>query len=142
MKALASLIRLHRFHLEEKRRTLAGLEGLMADLVHRLAALEQEVSREQMHAANSAIGNFIYGAYARNVIQRRETIQKSMTALQKEIDVARDAVAVAFQEVKRYEIAKDRLDERERAEEARRDQIAQDDLAIEMFRRKEPQAAL
>ena len=40
MKALASLIRLHRFHLEEKRRTLGGLEGLMADLVRRLAQLD------------------------------------------------------------------------------------------------------
>lgn len=141
MKALASLIRLHRFHLEEKRRTLGGLEGLMADLVRRLAQLEDEVLREQRQAASSSIGNFIYGAYARNVIQRRETLKKSMTALQLEIDTARQAVAAAFQEVKRYEIAKERMDEREREEASRREQIEQDDLAIEMFRRKEANAA-
>lgn len=109
MRALASLIRLHRFHLEEKRRTLSGLEGLMADLVRRLAQLEDEVLREQRQAASSSIGNFIYGAYARNVIQRRATLKKSMAALQLEIDTARQAVAEAFQEVKRYEIAKERM---------------------------------
>ena len=142
MKALASLIRLHRFHLEEKRRTLAGFEGLMADLVRRLAQLEDEVAREQRQAADSSIGNFIYGAYARNVILRRETLKKSMAALQIEIDGARQAVAEAFQEVKRYEIAKERMDERERDEAARREQIAQDDLSIEMFRRREAAATL
>jgi len=142
MKALGSLIRLHRFHLEEKRRTLAGLEGLMADLVRRIAQLEDEVQREQRQAANSSIGNFIYGAYARNVIQRRETLKKSMAALQLEIDTAREAVAAAFQEVKRYEIAKERMEEREREETARREQIEQDDLAIEMFRRQGKVAAL
>ena len=142
MKALASLIRLHRFHLEEKRRTLAGFEGLMADLVRRLAQLEDEVARELRQAADSSIGNFIYGAYARNVILRRETLKKSMAALQIEIDGARQAVAEAFQEVKRYEIAKERMDERERDEAARREQIAQDDLSIEMFRRREAAATL
>ena len=64
MSGLDSLIRLHRWKLEEKRRVLADLEALMDDLITRASDLEVEILNEQKAAADSEEAGFAYAAYA------------------------------------------------------------------------------
>lgn len=136
MSGLDSLIRLHRWKLEEKRRLLAELEALMDDLRTRANDLEVEILNEQKAAADSEEAGFAYGAYAAEAIHRREILAQSASELEEKIEAARDDVKEAFQEAKKYEIALERKLERERIVTARRERIVEDDVALDMFRRK------
>lgn len=136
MSGLDSLIRLHRWKLEEKRRVLADLESLMDELKTRASELEVEILNEQKVAAGSEETGFAYAAYAAQAIHRRGVLAQSAAELEEKIEAARDDVKGAFQEAKKYEIAQERKLERERIVTARRERIAEDDVALDVFRRK------
>lgn len=136
MSGLDSLIRLHRWKLEEKRRVLADLESLMDELKTRASDLEVEILNEQKAAAGSEETSFAYAAYAAQAIHRRGVLAQSAAELEEKIEAARDDVKGAFQEAKKYEIAQKRKLERERIVAARRERIAEDDVALDVFRRK------
>lgn len=136
MSGLSSLIRLHRWKLEEKRRVLAELEALMDQLISRASALEVEIVNEQKAAVASPEAGFAYGAYAASAIHRRAVLAQSAAELNEKIEAARDDVKAAFQDAKKYEIAQERKVERERIVTARRERIVEDDVALDTFRRK------
>ena len=119
MKTLQSLIRLHSWQLEEKRRTLAGLEGLRADFVAQGERLEQELVNEQRAATASPEYAITYEGYAKAVILRRANLAASITETDGKIEVARDEVQEAYREMRKYEIAEERAQKRAAAEEAR-----------------------
>jgi flagellar export protein FliJ len=122
--------------MEEKRRTLFGLETLMVNLVSAREQIECELEREQRLVRRDNEVLFFYGNYARAVIHRRETLDLSMADLQKKIDVAYQEVTEAFQEVRRYETVWERHQEREAAELRRKEQSTLDEMATEMVRRR------
>ena len=136
MSALPNLIRASKWRMEEKRRTLVGLETLMVNLVSAREQIECELEREQRLVRHDDEVLFFYGNYARAVIHRRETLDLSMADLQKKIDVAYQEVTEAFQEVRRYETVWERHQEREAAELRRKEQSTLDEMATEMVRRR------
>ncbi len=71
MKALPTLIRMHRWRLEEKRRKLVELERLRAELAAQAQRLEERLASEQRVAKHSEEGRYAYGAYAASIIKRR-----------------------------------------------------------------------
>ena len=101
MSSLDSLIRLHGWRLEEKRRVLADLETLMDELKRRARDLEAEIRNEQSAAAGSDEAAYAYGAYAAEAINRREKLAQSVVEIGSKIELARDGVRAAFQEVNR-----------------------------------------
>jgi flagellar FliJ protein len=136
VSALDSLIRLHRWQLDERRRDLATLEDLAAKLVEERARLDAEDVREQAVAAASPEAAFGYAAYAGGLIDRRRKLERSRVETAERIVEAREALAQAFQEVKRYEIAAATRLRQLQQQEARRQQQVLDDLGTEGFRRK------
>ena len=138
MSTLDSLIRLHRWRLDEARRQVAELEQLTAKLRAELEALHQEQIAEQAAARNSPEASFAYGNYAGAVIERRRKLTHSLIATEQQATKAREALAEIFQEVKRYEIAAARRRLAQRVETERREQSQKDDLGTEIFRRRNP----
>ncbi len=136
MSTLDSLIRLHRWQLDEHRRQVAALEELAAKLRAEMQRLEAEKASEQDVAGRSAEGAFAYGNYANALIERRAKLQQSLTETEQELVKAREALASVFQEVKRYEVAAARRVLAQRVERDRRQQNEMDDIAIDIHRRK------
>ena len=136
MSALPNLIRASKWRMEEKRRTVVGLETLMANLVSAREQIECELEREQRLVRHDEEVLVFYGNYARAVIRRRETLDLSTVDLQKKIDVAYQEVTEAFQEVRRYEAVWERHQEREAAELRRKEQSTLDEMATEMVQRR------
>ncbi|NQV81035.1 MAG: flagellar FliJ family protein [Alphaproteobacteria bacterium] len=136
MSALPTLIRVAKWNMEEKRRTLVALETLMGNLNASLRGLDVEVEREQGEARRNEETLFFYGNYARRVINRRDNIHRSIEELRGQLDAAHQDVSEAFQEVRRYEIVLERQLEREAAEQVRRDQNTLDETSMEMYRRE------
>jgi flagellar FliJ protein len=140
-KGLRSLIRLAEAALNEKRRVLVELENQEAELRDRTQALEAEKDHEQRQARLLEAGAFAYAGYARGLIERRARLAAQIAGMQAPLEEARQAVAEAFQELKRYEIA---LDARLKADKAREESkavVAMDEISLNVHRRRQAEDA-
>lgn len=139
LKGIENLIRLQKWNVDEKRREVAELEALLDDLKARAKALEAEIVREQQAASRNAGDtdevSMGYGAYAKAVIQRRETLQESIAEAAKVVDQAHDELTEMFQELKRYEVARDRANAEREYKEQRQEQADLDEVSIQRHRR-------
>ena len=133
-RRLDGLIRLQRWKVDEKRRALADLQALHAELMTEAESLEAEVVAEQQSAAANGT-DFAYRAYAEQVIQRRETLAESIADVLQAMMKAQGELSDAYQEAKRYEMAQDRAQQRLAAEAARREQLDLDEIGLNIYRR-------
>lgn len=136
MKGLPTLIRAQRWRLDEMRREVVRVEGLLAERHADAARLEAEVLDEQRRASADEVGRFAYaGGYAAGVIHRRAALANAIAETEAELGERRAQLAEVFAELKRYEIVLERHEAREAQEAARREAIALDELSLEMHRR-------
>ena len=136
MSALGSLVRVHTWALNEKRQTLAGLEELADKLHGDLEALKAELQREQSAATDSIEGTIAFPAFIAAALERRKRLRVSIANLDLGIEAAREEVREAYQEVKKYELARDNHERRERDRLALRERNALDELGATLHRRK------
>lgn len=105
MAVIDSVMRQHRWQLEERQRYLADLEGLAARLRIDSTRLQGEVDREARLAGlslnNGAAG--IDPVFLRPLLDRRNKLHHSITELDLQIEEARALVEAAQQELKVYE---------------------------------------
>lgn len=136
MKDLDGLIRMHKWQLDEKRRALAELETFADRLADEMAKLDRDVAREREAAGEAPDPVPGFAAWLKAATARRKRLEQSMTSISAQVEAARDEIAAAFQELKKYELARDdrrrRLQERRRAAERR----MFDDIALDGFRRR------
>jgi flagellar export protein FliJ len=137
MSSLDTLIKLHRWQLDEQRRKVAEFESLAEKLRTELQRLDDEEVMEQRVAGGSHEASYAYSGYARALIDRRNKLVQSVQETEQQIVQARAELADAFAEVKRYEIAAaNRLLAKHRGIERIRQQEL-DEVAIDGFRRRE-----
>lgn len=135
MKALSTLIRLHNHQLDEKRRALAEAERRLANARAQRTALDAEMLAEKATAAKGGEGAYTYGAYLQAAKRRREAIDAGIAVLEKAAGEARDAVAEAFAELKKYEITKASRERRAQEEANRIEQNLLDEMGLAIHRR-------
>ena len=136
MSALASLVRIHTWALNEKRQTLAGLEELADKLHGDLEALEAELQREQSAATGSIEGTIAFPAFVAAALERRKRLRVSIANLDLGIEAAREEVREAYQEVKKYELARDNDERREQDKLALTERKDLDELGAALHQRK------
>ncbi|HUD51280.1 flagellar export protein FliJ [Parvibaculum sp.] len=136
MRNRESLIRLHRFHADEKRRKVAELELMVQEFRVRERELEAQVLAEQQKAGISDVAHFAYPMFAKSVIRRRQNILNSIEDIERQIEVAKEELAAAFRELKKYEIVEDNRKRRQRREAVRVEQIELDEIALGIHRRQ------
>lgn len=133
-----SLIRIRQWALDEQRRQLGQLNAAMNTIEREIEQLRLNYEREQQAAAET---DFIaasgFGNYTEGMIKRRQQLLTARASLEVQIEGKTEEVREAFQEVKKYELAQEAIEEREAAEAARRETIELDDIAIEGHARKE-----
>jgi flagellar protein FliJ len=136
MSSLDTLIKLHRWQLDEQRRRVTEFENLADKLRAELQRLDGEKDYEQQIAGGSHEASFTYSGYAKTLIDRRAKLNQSIQETEQQIVEARAALADAFAEVKRYEIAAaNRLLAKHRGLERLRQQEL-DEVALAGFRRR------
>ena len=135
---LKTLIKLNAWGVDQKRRKLGEIMRLIDTLETQSRNLEEELVREQQAATTSPEeAGFIYGNYAANVIVRRERIGSSIAQAEGEAEVARDELALAYRELKKYETVHANRIAEEKKEEARKDQIALDEIGLQGYVRQQ-----
>jgi flagellar export protein FliJ len=135
VSALDTIIRVHRWQLDERRQQLAELERLEERLRGEERRLDDELLSEQRAAAASPEAASAYPNYAKALADRRAKLTLSLQGVQAQLVQAREALAESFAEVKRYEMAQATRDRRTRATAARKQQIQQDEVAMQIYRR-------
>jgi len=136
MRNRESLIRLHRFHVDEKRRKLAELELMLQEFRARERELEAQVLSEQKKAGISDVAHFAYPMFAKSVIRRRQNILTSIEDIDRQIEAAKEELAGAFRELKKYEIIEDNRKRKHRKEVLRVEQMELDEVGLAIHRRQ------
>jgi flagellar export protein FliJ len=132
MKSRETLIRLKKFQVDEKRRRVAQIEGMIAEFERIGNDLEREIKVEQDRAGIHDPGHFAYPTYAKAAMNRRENLKRSADELRGQLEDAKAALGEAFEEMKKVELLDERDQMREREEENAREQAELD--AIGMLR--------
>lgn len=130
MKSRETLIRLKKFQVDEKRRKVAQIEGMIAEFERMAGDLDREIRTEQERAGIHDPAHFAYPTYAKAAMQRRENLQHSADELKGQLDAAKAALAEAFEEMKKVELLDERDQIREREEQAAREQAELDALGM------------
>lgn len=136
MSTLESLVRLHKWQVDERRRQVAELEVLAERLRQEVQRLAEERRAEQVVASASFEAQRAYPGYIRRALERQHTLDRSLTETEGQIVHARDALADAFQELKRYEIAAANRERHRQQQANRRERLELDAVALDNFRRQ------
>jgi flagellar export protein FliJ len=132
MKSRETLIRLKKFQVDERRRRVAQIEGMIVEFERICGDLEREIKGEQDRAGIHDPAHFAYPTYAKAAMQRRENLKRSTDELRVQLEDAKASLGEAFEEMKKVELLDERDQMRERAEEDARQQAELD--AIGMMR--------
>jgi flagellar protein FliJ len=130
MKSRETLIRLKKFQVDEKRRKVAQIEGMIAEFERMAGDLDREIKTEQDRAGIHDPGHFAYPTYAKAAMQRRENLQRSADDLKIQLETATGLLAEAFEEMKKIELLDERDQMRERVEENAREQAELDAIGL------------
>jgi flagellar export protein FliJ len=126
MKSRETLIRLKKFQVDEKRRRVAQIEGMIAEFERMATDLDREIRTEQDRAGIHDPAHFAYPTYAKAAIQRRENLKRSADELKVQLDEAKALLHDAFEDLKKVELLDERDQMRERAEINAREQTELD----------------
>jgi flagellar export protein FliJ len=132
MKSRDTLIRLKKFQVDERRRKVAQIEGMIAEFERMATDLDREIKTEQERAGIHDPAHFAYPTYAKAAMGRKENLKRSADELKVQLDDAKAALGEAFEELKKVELLDERDQARERADENAREQDELD--AIGMLR--------
>lgn len=135
MRSRDSLIRLHRFQVDEKRRQVVEIETMIAEFHRKEAELEQQILSEQERAGISDVGHYAYPTFAKAARDRRENLLKSISGLSVQLEEAKESLGEAFAELKKYELLSEKEAQRARAELSAREQAELDEVALTIHRR-------
>ena len=130
MKSRETLIRLRKFQVDERRRKAAQIETMIAEFERMATELEREIKIEQDRAGIHDPAHFAYPTYAKAAIQRRENLSRSANELKVQLDDAKNALADAFEELKKVEMLDERDQMRERATDSAIEQAELDAIGL------------
>jgi flagellar export protein FliJ len=130
MKSRDTLLRLKRFQVDEKRRQVVQIETMIAEFERMAADLDREIQHEQDKAGIHDVGHYAYPTYAKAAKTRRDNLARSADELRGQLTDAQDALAAAFEELKKIEILEERDMARDRAAEAAREQAEMDRIGL------------
>jgi flagellar export protein FliJ len=130
MKSRDTLIRLKRFQVDEKRRQVMQIETMIAEFERMASDLDREIQQEQDKAGIHDVAHYAYPTYAKAAMTRRDNLKRSADELVGQLTDAQDALAEAFEELKKVEQLDERDASRDRAADAAREQTEMDRIAL------------
>lgn len=135
MKSRETLVRLHRFQVDEKRRQVADIEAMIADFQRMERELEQQIVAEQERSGITDVTHYAYPTFAKAANDRRDNLLRSVEELEGQLAEAREQFAEAYSELKKHELMQEKDQDRRRSELLASEQGELDAVAAEMHRR-------
>jgi flagellar export protein FliJ len=130
MKSRDTLIRLKKFQVDERRRKVAQIEGMIAEFERMAGDLDREIRSEQERAGIHDPAHYANPTYAKAAMVRKDNLKRSADELKVQLDDAKAALGEAFEELKKVELLDERDQARERADENAREQSELDSIGL------------
>ncbi len=130
-----SLIKLAGYEVENRQLRLTEITKRLADAEIRLAVLVAEGEAETKHAGLDAEAGWYLAGYSAGLKVRKAALQAEIDAIQAEERGARDALAQAFEEQKKYEQVAESARVAEAKEAKRRENAELDEVGMRLARR-------
>jgi flagellar FliJ protein len=130
-----SLIKLAGYEVENRQLRLTEITKRLADAEIRLAVLVAEGEAEAKHAGQDAEAGWYLAGYSAGLKVRKAALQAEIDAIQTEERGARDALAQAFEEQKKYEQVAENARLAEVKEGKRRESAELDEVGMQTARR-------
>lgn len=130
MKAMGSLIRISTFEVETLQKRLAEIVDRRTNAELRLAILEAEGESELQNARADAEAGWYMAGFREGLRQRKAAAQAALDTIMLEEAGARDALAEAFEALKKYEHVAEATRVADRKEAGRRETAALDELGL------------
>ena len=130
-----SLIKLATYEVEARQQQLAVIARRLADAQLRLTVLIAEGEAEARVAAEDPDGGWRHAAYAQGLRIRKARLQAEIDVIEIEERGARDALAQAFEEQKKYEQVAETARVAAAKEVRRREGAELDEVGVQAARR-------
>ncbi len=130
-----SLIKLAGYEVENRQLRLTEITKRLADAEIRLAVLVAEGEAETKHAGLDAEAGWYLAGYSAGLKVRKAALQAEIEAIQAEERGARDALAQAFEEQKKYEQVAESARVADAKEAKRRENAELDEVGMRLARR-------
>ncbi len=129
MKGLPTLIRLQKRTIDELKKRQSVLLERREFLVQRSQELSDKLELEVKLAAELADMRGFFGNYSEHIKKQRKEIANEVYNVDMRINALTDEIALAFGELKKYEIAEENRKKRAKQKENKREQDMFDDIA-------------
>ena len=123
-----SLVRIASYEVEQLRRRLGEILDRRAEQEMKIALLHAEQEAESQHAAVDAEAGWYRLGYLESWRARRDAAAAELVALEAEESGARDGLAYAFEELKKYELLAENARVAAVKAEAKRETAEMDEL--------------
>ena len=130
------LVQLREFELDERRRGSGTILSEINSLQDEINRLHVELKSEQKIAGESLEARFLYNEFASSVIRKREWLTAAIKLKEEEYDRAREKVAEAYREMRKAEIIRDEMIEKNKKHEQALEQVELDEIAQNIHRRR------
>ena len=104
MRSRETLLRLHRFRTEEKRRQVADIEFMIQDFTRKFDDLDAQVKFEESRTGVADPSHFNYSLSAKSARARRDNLLRSIGELKDQLNEAQMLLAHEEQELRRAEM--------------------------------------
>jgi flagellar FliJ protein len=103
MRSRDTLLRLHRFRTEEKRRQVGDIEAMIADLMRKHDDLDAQIKGEEQRTGVTDPNHFNYSLAAKSTRGRRDNLLKTVGDLKDQLAAAQTALAEEDAELRKVE---------------------------------------
>lgn len=133
---LKTLIRVHKFELDEKQRKLGALLRFEQALLNRKVLLAERFKQEEEAANVSPVAALTFGAYVDWHVEENKRVDRALEDNRQEIILMREEIMEAYQELKTLEITQENREKRELAELERKMNSILDEIGLTLYRRR------
>ena len=136
-KGLNTLIRLHKFRVDEKRREIGGMITVIDDLERQVRELENQILEEQSIAgASPEEAGVLFGNYAAHYILKKKQFSVAIREMEDKLETAQGELREEYKDLKGFELTQEARDNQEALEEARAEQAFLDEIGMNLYRRE------
>jgi flagellar export protein FliJ len=104
MRSRETLLRLHRFRTEDKRRQVADIDSMIQDFMRKYDELDAQVKFEESRNGVTDPNHFNYSLSAKAARSRRDNLMRSIAELRDQLADAQAALEIEEQELRRAEL--------------------------------------
>lgn len=125
-----SLIRISNYEVEARQKRLAEVAARRRDAEMKLAMMEARGEAERQGTAHDPQSQMMLGAFLNGLKARRAAAESEIATITAEEEGARDALTVAFEELKKFEQVAEATRLKRLAEANKRETAAFDEMGL------------